>query len=132
MQDATRVNVLKAPQNLVQEELNVLVAEHLIRFNDLGQVGFHQIRHDVQLIEVLERPWLENAFDREHVFVVEESHDFQLAQRPQSKHFVLESLLNFFDSNQVLTFVFNRVILCRHHYAICARPHRFQDIVLRW
>lgn len=132
MEDTARVDVLKASQNLVQEELNVLVAEHLIGFNDLSQVGFHQVRHDVQLIEILQRTWLQNAFDREHVFVVEESHDFQLAQRPQRENLVLESLFDFFDGNQVLSFVLNRVILGSHHHAIRARAHRLQNIVPRW
>lgn len=55
MQDATRVNVLEASKNLVEEELNVLIAQHLVRLDDLGQVSFHEIGYHVQFVELLQR-----------------------------------------------------------------------------
>lgn len=54
MEDATGVHVLEASEDLIKEELNVLVAENLVRFNDLRQVCFHQVSHHVQLVEFLQ------------------------------------------------------------------------------
>ena len=41
MVDACRVDELKASQDLVEEELNVVVSEWLVGLDDLSQVGLH-------------------------------------------------------------------------------------------
>ena len=49
------MNVLEASKNLVEEELNMLIAQHLVRLDDLGQVSFHEIGYHVQFVELLQR-----------------------------------------------------------------------------
>ena len=49
------MNVLEASKNLVEEELNVLIAQHLVRLDDLGQVSFYEIGYHVQFVELLQR-----------------------------------------------------------------------------
>ena len=54
MQDSTRVNVFQTAKDLVEEKLYVLVAQNLVRLDNLGQIGLHEIRDDVKFCELLE------------------------------------------------------------------------------
>ena len=42
MKNSTRVYVLESPQDLVNEKLDVFIAEALVGLDDLAEVGFHQ------------------------------------------------------------------------------------------
>ena len=55
MQDSARVHILEPTQNLIEEELDVLVAQCLVRLNNLRQIGLHEVRHYVKLVEVGQR-----------------------------------------------------------------------------
>ena len=55
MDDVGRVHVLEASQDLVDEELDVVVAEVLRTLDDRGEVGVHQVGHHVQVVEGLAR-----------------------------------------------------------------------------
>jgi len=57
------VHILETAKNLVEKELDVLVTENLVRFNDLGEISLHQVRHDVKFIELLKGFRLQNTFD---------------------------------------------------------------------
>ena len=63
MQDAGRVDVLEAPQQLVKEQLVVLVRELLLGLQHTVQVRLHQIVHHVQVLEVPLAPWLQHSLD---------------------------------------------------------------------
>mmetsp|Transcript_17459 Transcript_17459/g.23554 ORF Transcript_17459/g.23554 Transcript_17459/m.23554 type:complete len:332 (+) Transcript_17459:378-1373(+) len=120
MKNSARVNVLEPAQDLVQEKLDVLVAEHLIRFDNLGKVSLHQVRNYVQLVELLQRLWLQDALDRKHVLVGEQAHDLELTERAQSENFVLERFFNFFDCDQVVILIFNSVVFGSHDDTVSA------------
>ena len=51
MNDACGVDVLHAPEDLVDEELDVVVAQ-LLRLHDVVQVGTHQVGHEVHVGEL--------------------------------------------------------------------------------
>ena len=51
MDDSCGVNVLHAPEDLVDEELDVVVAQ-LLRLHDVVEVGAHQVRHQVHVGEL--------------------------------------------------------------------------------
>lgn len=70
MVDARGVNVLEASQNLVEEELNVVVGEGLIRLNDLRQVGLHQLRNYINFIKAFSVLRFQDALYPKHVFVL--------------------------------------------------------------
>lgn len=57
------MHILETAKNLVEEELDVLVTENLVRFNDLGEISLHQVRHDIKFIELLKGFRLQNTFD---------------------------------------------------------------------
>ena len=63
MQNATRVHILEAAKNLVEEELDMLVTENLVRFDDLGEISFHQVGYDIEFIELLKGFRLQDTFD---------------------------------------------------------------------
>ena len=54
MQDSTGVNVFQTAKDLIEEKLYVLVAQNLVRLDNLGQIGLHEIRDDVKFCELLE------------------------------------------------------------------------------
>ena len=58
MQDSARVHILESSQNLIEEELDVLVAQSLVGLNDLRQICLHEVSHYVQLVEFSQRLWL--------------------------------------------------------------------------
>ena len=47
VQNSSTVNVLKASQQLIQEKLDVFVAQWLVALDDGCQVRLHQFVHDV-------------------------------------------------------------------------------------
>ena len=51
MNDASRVDVLHAPEDLVDEELDVVVRQ-LLRFDDVVEVGAHEVGHEVEIAEL--------------------------------------------------------------------------------
>jgi hypothetical protein len=79
MENSARVYVLKSAQDLVNEKLDVFIAEALIGLDDLAEVGFHQFGYHVDLVKEFETLRSENRLDRKHVFMVEQSHDFEFS-----------------------------------------------------
>lgn len=79
MENSARVYVLKSAQDLVNEKLDVFIAEALIRLYDLAEVGFHQFGYHVDLVKEFETLRSENRLDRKHVFMVEQTHDFEFS-----------------------------------------------------
>lgn len=53
MDDAGRMQMLDAAQHLVQQIRHALVVE--IHLDDLAQVGVHQLHHQIDVLEVLQR-----------------------------------------------------------------------------
>ena len=51
MNNSCRVDVLHAPENLVDEELDVVVGE-LLRLDDVVEVGAHEVRDEVEVVEL--------------------------------------------------------------------------------
>jgi len=54
VKNARRVEVLKATQDLVEEELDVLFRQGLVGFNYLGEVSFHEFSHNVEFVQFLQ------------------------------------------------------------------------------
>ncbi len=52
MENTRRVDVLHATQHLVQEILEVLIRQLLLRSNNAVQVAFHEICHDINVVEI--------------------------------------------------------------------------------
>ena len=43
MNDAARVDVLETAKNLVQEELYMLIAQHLVGLDNLSKISLHEV-----------------------------------------------------------------------------------------
>jgi len=82
---------------LVDEKLDVFVADGLGRLDDLTEIGLHQVGYNIDLIECLQRLGLQNVLDSQDVVVVQQSHDLQLAQGSECKNFVFKRFLNLLD-----------------------------------
>ena len=129
MQNSTRVDIFEAAQNLVEEKLDVLVTERLMRLDNLGQVGFHQVRNHIQFVESFETWRLQDHFNSQHVFMVEQTHYFEFSQRAQRENLVLKGLLYFLDGYQVVLCVVRGVPSC-HDHSIGALTDRVNNFVL--
>ena len=53
MKYTARVHIFQSTKNLVQEKLDMLIAQHLVRFDDLRKICFHKIGDDIEFVEVL-------------------------------------------------------------------------------
>lgn len=74
MNDVGAVNVLEAAQCLVQEVLEVIVAQRLIGADDLAQVGVHQIGDDVHVLEIILGRRAHDVADLQHLPVIARTH----------------------------------------------------------
>ena len=79
----------------------MVIGQRLIRFDDLRQVRFHELRHHVNLIEACTVLWLQNALDSQDVLVVEKPLNLELAIGPQREDAVLKSLNDLLDGDKV-------------------------------
>ena len=93
------MHIFQPTKDLVQEKLDMLVTQHLIRLDNLRKISLHEIRDHVQFGELLQGPWLQDTFDREDVLVFEEPHDFELSECSKSENLMLKSFFNFFDGH---------------------------------
>lgn len=59
--DASRVKIEQAAQDLVHKVLHVLVGERLAGADDLRQVGVHEIRHNVHVIKRVVVLWSDDV-----------------------------------------------------------------------
>ena len=66
MNDFGRVEVERAAEDLVEEDLDVVGRERLRRDDDAVQVRLHQLAHDVDLVERLHRRRRLQDVDRSH------------------------------------------------------------------
>ena len=83
MVNARRVNILETAQDLIKEELDVIVRQRLVRLDDLREVRLHELGHHVNFVEAGSVLRLENSLDTEHILVVQETLNFELAVRAQ-------------------------------------------------
>ena len=52
MDDVRGVDVLEPAEELVQEVLDVLIRQSLIRIDDAMQIGIHQVHDDVDILKI--------------------------------------------------------------------------------
>ena len=71
MQNSARVNVLEASQDLVQKIFDVSVAEELVRFDHLGQIGLHQVEHHINFVKIFVVDRFQNRPNFEDLIVVQ-------------------------------------------------------------
>jgi hypothetical protein len=62
------------------EILDVVVAQALLGVDDAVQVRFHQVRDDVDVLEVVQRRRLEDVLERDHVLVRKVPQQLDLAE----------------------------------------------------
>lgn len=94
------VDVLQSPQDLVDEVFVVSNSELLSRGDDLVQISVHEIRHNVQGVEML-LIWRrrQNVFQAEDVLVMKVPQQLDFAQRALRILQVLKGIGNLLDSN---------------------------------
>ena len=124
------MDVFEAAQYLINEELDVLVADRLVWFDYLTQVRLHQLRHHVDVVKVSEGVWLEDAFDRKNIRMVQQSHYFQLTECSQRKYFMFEGLINFFNGYEArLALSCVHFVFCSDNHSVCARANQLNNLV---
>lgn len=64
------MDILKTPQNLVKEKLNMLLRKWLVTFNNLREIGFHQFVYNINLLKLFTIWRLENSFDIDDVIMI--------------------------------------------------------------
>lgn len=99
MKDTGRVNVLEASKKLVEEKLDVVVSELLVALDQRGQICFHQLAHNINILEFFSTFRFDQSVNSDHVFVAKEALDFELSKSPLQEHFVVEGTLDFLDGH---------------------------------
>ena len=70
MQNSSWMDVLKPSEHLVQEELYVIVWQRLIWFNDLRQICFHKLVHNIDLVKVFSGFRLQDGLDSDDIIML--------------------------------------------------------------
>ena len=89
MEDVGRVDVLEAPEDLVEEVADVVIAQPL-GLEKLVEVGLHEALHDVDVAETLDVDGTEDVADVDDVLVLEPVEDLDLPERSLAVGLVLE------------------------------------------
>ena len=95
--DARRVEVLDAAQYLVEEELDVVLGEHLRTGDDLVQVGLHELGENVDLVEEVGHGRLEHVDRVQDVVVLEHAEHLDLAEDALGRDDRLEDVGHLFE-----------------------------------
>ena len=103
----------------------------MIRFDNLRQVGLHELRHNVNLIETRSVLRTQNSLNAKDVLVVQQSLDLQFPVCSQRKHAVLECLHDFFDCYEVrlAAVLWQLRVLGGHDDAVGSLTNRIDNLV---
>ena len=64
--------------------------------------------------------------------MVQQSHNFELAECSKRKHLMLESFFNFFDGHKIIVFIFYGRVLGRDDDTVGTRANWIDDFILDW
>lgn len=78
MQHIGRVQGFEGSQSLINEVLTVIVAE-LLRAYDAVEIRFHELLHEVDLLEVGKAGWAQDVQDRDDILVMKMPQELDLA-----------------------------------------------------
>eukprot|EP01045_Picozoa_sp_COSAG04_P035933 COSAG04_NODE_8517_length_963_cov_1.700231_1_plen_96_part_10 len=81
MPNPSRVEVLQGAEELVHEVAEVLVRDRLVALDDPVQVGVHELRHLVHVVELGARGRRLQVDQVDDVVVLEQPEQLDLAQR---------------------------------------------------
>ena len=79
MEDIGRVDVLEAPENLVEKVANVVITESL-GLEQLVEVSLHQALDNVDITETVDVDWTEDVADIDDILVLEPVEDLDLPE----------------------------------------------------
>ena len=123
VEDASRVDVLESPQDLVQEVLGVFIAEGLHGVYDVVKVALHQVQNYVHVLEgrsVFGR--LHHVQDGDDVLVAEVAEDLELAVGPLGDGRYLEYLGHLLDGDAEA----RAVVHGGAHHPVGTRPYALE------
>ena len=79
MEDIGRVDILEAPENLVEKVANVVITESL-GLEQLVEVSLHQALDNVDITETVDVDWTEDVADIDDILVLEPVEDLDLPE----------------------------------------------------
>ena len=79
MEDIGRVDVLEAPENLIEEVADVVIAQPL-RLEQLVEISLHETLDDVHVLHGVHGGGPEDVTDVNNVFMIEPGQNFYLSQ----------------------------------------------------
>ena len=89
MQHLSRMQRFQTPQSLIDKVLTVVVRQFL-GSNDTVHIGFHEFLDEVDFGEAVVVVRFDNVEDRDDVFVVKVTKEFDLAESAETEHGVIE------------------------------------------
>lgn len=71
MDDTCRMHVIQTSHNLIHEQLKMFPGQLLITSQNLMQVSVHELKHNVNIVEILSRHGHHDGLQIDDVFVFE-------------------------------------------------------------
>ena len=118
MDDFGRMNVFESSEKLVEKEFIVLFCERLFALDDGSEVGIHHLRDHVHILELLSGFGEDDGFDVDDILVFEQLQQSQFSESALSENLMLESLVDFLNSNQIFPLGFALIVLRGDHNSI--------------
>ena len=91
------VEKLETPEELIDEELDVVVGQGLRRLDDTAQVRLHKLAYDVEVTEPVPMQGLEDGLQVNDILVPQQPEEADFAQSPLCVHGMLEGVANLLD-----------------------------------
>ena len=116
VEDIGRVNVLEAPENLVEKVANMVITESL-GLEQLVEVCLHQALDNVDITETVDVDWTEDVADVDDILVLEPVEDLDLPESSLAVSLMLKRA-DLLDGNLALSLD----VQSRHNHPVGALP----------
>jgi hypothetical protein len=127
VQHIGRVHVLEGLEDLVDEVLDVVYAERLLRVDDPVQVSLHEVAHNVDIVEGCEAGRAQDVHDVDDVVVAELAQQLDLSQDALGVYEVVKGVRHLLDGHLLL----GLCVESADDHAVRAVPNRPQKLVLQ-
>lgn len=64
------MDVLEATEHLIEEKLRVVISQGLVASDDTLKIGLHQVVHQIDVLEMLLRRWLQDCVYADNVLML--------------------------------------------------------------
>lgn len=119
------MDIFQGTKHLVQKELVMLLGQIIVRLNNLVQIGIHEFKDNIDILEILLARWKHDVLYLNYIRMPQHPKQFNFSQNSCSIRGVFENVFNFLYGN-----LFSSLrVGCRANNTIAAFPNNLLNLV---